>query len=108
MEQDTQIIEQQQPQQRSKASIFFHNIMSVDETRVSVLMIGFVVSLIFGGYMYLSTGALSQVWADIVETLIFAVAGINAVNSVVGGNNKLGQMLRNAQSPTPMNREEKK
>ena len=87
MEQDTQIIEQQ-PQQRSKASIFFHNIMSVDETRVSVLMIGFVVSLIFGGYMYLSTGALSQVWADIVETLIFAVAGINAVNSVVGGNNK--------------------
>ena len=107
MEQDTQIIEQQ-PQQRSKASIFFHNIMSVDETRVSVLMIGFVVSLIFGGYMYLSTGALSQVWADIVETLIFAVAGINAVNSVVGGNNKLGQMLRNAQSLAPMNREEKK
>ena len=107
MEQDIQTIEQQ-PQQRSKASIFFHNIMSVDETRVSVLMIGFVVSLIFGGYMYLSTGALSQVWADIVETLIFAVAGINAVNSVVGGNNKLGQMLRNAQSPAPMNREEKK
>lgn len=107
MEQDIQTIEQQ-PQQRSKASIFFHNIMSVDETRVSVLMIGFVVSLIFGGYMYLSTGALSQVWADIVETLIFAVAGINAVNSVVGGNNKLGQMLRNTQSSAPMNREEKK
>jgi len=88
-------------QEQSKVSRFFHNVMSVDETRVSVLMIGFMVSLIFGGYMYLTTGALSQVWADIVETLIFAVAGINAVNSVVGGNNKLGQMLRSSQNSVP-------
>ena len=88
-------------QEQSKVSRFFHNVMSVDETRVSVLMIGFMVSLIFGGYMYLTTGVLSQVWADIVETLIFAVAGINAVNSVVGGNNKLGQMLRSSQNSVP-------
>jgi len=61
---------------------FFHNIMSVDETRVSVLMISLVGSLVFGGYMYLVTGALSVVWADIITTLILAVAGINAVNSI--------------------------
>lgn len=61
---------------------FFHNIMSVDETRVSVLMISLVGSLVFGGYMYLLTGALSVVWADIITTLILAVAGINAVNSI--------------------------
>ena len=113
-EQFTQPVQQQpvQAPMQSKFSNFFHSIMSVDETRVSVLMIGFMLSLFFGGYMYLSTGALSQVWADIVETLIFAVAGINAVNSLVGGNNKLGQILRGATNnppPPPMPpREERK
>lgn len=61
---------------------FFHNIMSVDETRVSVLMISLIGALVFGGYMYLLTGALSVVWADVITTLILAVAGINAVNSI--------------------------
>ena len=95
-------------QEQSKVSRFFHNVMSVDETRVSVLMIGFMVSLIFGGYMYLTTGALSQVWADIVETLIFAVAGINAVNSVVGGNNRSSQNSVPPVPPAIPPREEKK
>ena len=71
---------------------FFHNIMSVDETRVSVLMISLIGSLVFGGYMYLLTGALSVVWADIITTLIFAVAGINAVNSIAAS----GMFKKNA------------
>ncbi len=81
-------------------SNFFHSIMSVDETRVSVLMFSLVGSLLFGAYIYASTGALSPIWADIITTLIFSVAGINAVNSVVGGNNKLGQMLRGGNAST--------
>jgi hypothetical protein len=83
-----------QMEKLTNISNFFHNIMSVDETRVSVLMFSLVGSLMFGAYIYAITGALSPIWADIITTLIFSVAGINAVNSVVGGNNKLGQMLR--------------
>lgn len=75
-------------------SKFFHSIMSVDETRVSVLMLSLIGSLFFGGYMYVHTGELSTIWADIITTLIFSVTGINAVNSVVGSS-KLGQFTKN-------------
>lgn len=68
-----------------KIKSFFSDGLSVDETRVSVLMLGFVASLIFGGYMYLTTGTISSVWSDIVITLILSVAGINAISTFVGG-----------------------
>jgi hypothetical protein len=70
---------------KSNFTTFFSDGLSVDETRVSVLMLGFVASLIFGGYMYLMTGAISTVWADIIITLILSVAGINAISTFVGG-----------------------
>jgi len=70
---------------KSKVSSFFSDGLSVDETRVSVLMICLLGSLIFGGYIYLVTGAISAVWADLITTLIISVAGINALSTVMEG-----------------------
>jgi len=76
-------------EEKGKISGFFRNIMSVDETRVSVLMLSLIASLFFGGYMYLVTGTLSTVWADIITTLILAVTGINAINSFTSAGGRL-------------------
>lgn len=100
-----------------KIKSFFSDGLSVDETRVSVLMLGFVASLIFGGYMYLTTGTISSVWSDIVITLILSVAGINAISTFVGGKSNSAisaqakQILANnvsKQEPKQNNNDEQK
>ena len=99
-----------------KIKSFFSDGLSVDETRVSVLMLGFVASLIFGGYMYLTTGTISSVWSDIVITLILSVAGINAISTFVGKSNstistQAKQILANnvgKQEPKQNNNDEQK
>lgn len=83
---------------------FFHSVMSVDETRVSVLMLSLIATLVFGGYMYLITGALSAVWADIITTLILAVAGINAVNAVTSSGKLNSVLNKTNNAPTQENK----
>ena len=68
---------------------FFSNVMSVDETRVSVLMICLVVSLIYGAYMYAIKGDVGANWASVIETFAYCVTGINVAAAVTQGG--LGQ-----------------
>ena len=68
---------------------FFSNVMSVDETRVSVRMICLVGSLIYGAYIYASKGDLSPNWASVIETFAYCVTGINVAAAVSQGG--LGQ-----------------
>nr|DAE79819.1 MAG TPA: hypothetical protein [Caudoviricetes sp.] len=80
---------------KSKIINFFSDGLSVDETRVSVLMICLLGALTFGGYIYFVTGAISTVWADLITTLIIAVAGINALSTVMEGKQKINDNLSN-------------
>lgn len=92
--------EEKEPETEKPKSNWFRNIMSVDETRISALIVCMIASLAFGGYIYLTTNEISAVWADIVETLIFCITGINISqvftgNSGEGGKGKLGATLQN-------------
>ena len=53
MEENQNNVESTQQMQQPTHN-FFHNVVSVDETRVSLLMICLVASLLFGAYMYVA------------------------------------------------------
>lgn len=73
---------------------FFHNMMSVDEARVSVLMICLLLSLLFGGYAYIVHGDVSQVWASLIETFAYCVTGINMLAALTPAKgSKAAQLL---------------
>ena len=90
--------EEENTEQAKPKSNWFRNIMSVDETRISALIVCMIASLAFGGYIYLTTNEISAVWADIVETLIFCITGINISTMFTangeGGKGKLGATLQ--------------
>jgi uncharacterized membrane protein HdeD (DUF308 family) len=61
---------------------FFRHGFSLDEFKVSTLVIGFLavlVSSIFGYFMF---GDITDNFLSLAETLIYAIAGVNAVNGV--------------------------
>lgn len=86
-------------QQEQPKNNFFHNVMSVDETRVSLLMVCLVTSLVFGAYMYVVNTDISKTWADIIETFAYCVTGINVAGAVMGGavgKSKVGGFIQSA------------
>lgn len=68
-------------------SYFFTHVMSVDETRISVLMISFIFSLGFSAYMYAMTGEINHAWVDIVETIVMCISAINVATSITCNKN---------------------
>lgn len=61
---------------------FFRHGFSLDEFKVSTLVIGFLavlVSSIFGYFMF---GDITDNFLSLAETLVYAIAGVNAVNGV--------------------------
>lgn len=57
--------------------------LSVDETRLSALIICLLLSIIFGGVVYFVYGDISANLTTIITTLIYAIAGVNISNSVI-------------------------
>lgn len=57
--------------------------LSVDETRLSALIICLLISIIFGGTVYILYGDISANLTTIITTLIYAIAGVNISNSVI-------------------------
>lgn len=74
---------------------FWRDGLSIDESRTSVLIICLLLSLIFTVVMYLKTGEINGNWTTIVIAIIYAVAGVNVVNSGLG--------YMNTQRSTPIN-----
>ena len=70
------------PTEVHPVSRFFKNIMSIDETRISVLMICLVFTVLFGAYMYSVYATIDHNWVDIIEMLIFCVTGINIASTI--------------------------
>jgi|SRR5574344_1229436 hypothetical protein len=98
MEENQNNVEPTQQEQQPTHN-FFHNVMSVDETRVSLLMICLVASLLFGAYMYIANTDISKTWADIIETFAYCVTGINVAGAVMGGSvgkSKVGGFIQSA------------
>lgn len=61
---------------------FLRDGLSLDETRVSILIMIFIVSSIFGLIMYYINGDITNNLLQIILTLIYAIAGVNLSNTV--------------------------
>ncbi|NBI28575.1 hypothetical protein [Chengkuizengella marina] len=69
----------------------FDKVFSVDEVKVSALILIFLISSFFGLTMYVLDGDISDNLLTFMSTLIYAIAGINAFNmakEAISGFNK--------------------
>ena len=61
---------------------FFKDGLSIDEARVSALILCLISGFGILGYVYIVDGTVNEIFVGILETLIFAVAGINVANII--------------------------
>ena len=88
-------------EEQSAKHSFFLSSLSIDETRLSVLILCLILSMIFGGVNYVLIGDITANLTNIILTLIYAIAGVNITNAVVntfGNNNgnRSSEMVVNA------------
>jgi hypothetical protein len=70
-------------QKRGEGSMnFLKDGLSIDEARVSALIICLMSGFGILGYVYITDGTVNQILVSLLETLIFAVAGVNAANII--------------------------
>lgn len=76
-------------EEQSAKHSFFLSSLSIDETRLSVLILCLLSCMIFGGVNYILVGDITANLTNIILTLIYAIAGVNITNAVVNtfGNN---------------------
>ena len=79
IEQPVQIADQE----ISTKKWFWQNGLSIDETKLSALILCLIGCLIFGGINYSSIGDISTNLTTIITALIYSIAGVNITNSIV-------------------------
>ena len=67
--------------------------LSVDETKLSALILCLLLAIIFGGVAYCLNGDISNNLTAIITTLIYSIAGVNITNSVI---DKMGAHMSNS------------
>ena len=79
-------------QKISTKTWFWQNGLSIDETKLSALILCLFGCLIFGGINYSTIGDISTNLTTIITALIYSIAGVNITNSIVNrfstANNK--------------------
>lgn len=70
-------------QKISTKTWFWQNGLSIDETKLSALILCLIGCLIFGGINYSSIGDISTNLTTIITALIYSIAGVNITNSIV-------------------------
>lgn len=68
---------------------FFLSSLSIDETRLSALILCLLACMLFGGVSYVLVGDITANLTNIITALIYSIAGVNITNSVLNkfGNN---------------------
>lgn len=61
---------------------FLKDGFSIDEMKVSVLVLCLIAVVAIGGYGYISSGDITSNWLTLTEFFIASVAGVNAVGLV--------------------------
>lgn len=67
---------------KKKISHFWANGLSIDETKVSVLLALLIIAFGIAMYQFLTVGDISDRHLSIITLLIYAVTGINGLNII--------------------------
>jgi len=70
---------------------FLLSAFSIDEARISVLILCLLLTIIFGGVNYVLVGDITANLTNIIITLIYAIAGVNITSSIVNSINNKGE-----------------
>ena len=70
---------------------FLLSALSIDEARLSVLILCLLLTIIFGGVNYVLVGDITANLTNIIITLIYAIAGVNITSSIVNSINNKGE-----------------
>lgn len=71
---------------------FLKHGLSIDEFRVSSLVVSFIIIVGFALYKYWTTGDITANVTDLIKTLGFIIGGVNAVNGISTMINKVQDM----------------
>lgn len=73
---------------------FWQDGMSIDESKISILVVCFICVLTFGLSMYFFRGDISENLTSIITAFIYAIAGVNITNGGISSiTNKIGNFL---------------
>lgn len=68
------------------------NLISIEERRVSALILGFLFTLFYCAVVYAVRGKLDTAWVDILQAIIAGVVGVGGVNALRDwASNKAGE-----------------
>ena len=70
---------------------FLLSAFSIDEARISVLILCLLLTIVFGGVNYVLVGDITANLTNIIITLIYAIAGVNITSSIVNSINNKGE-----------------
>ena len=70
---------------------FLLSALSIDEARLSILILCLLLTIIFGGVNYVLVGDITANLTNIIITLIYAIAGVNITSSIVNSINNKGE-----------------
>lgn len=74
--------EETKTEEKKENKFSFADGLSLDEAKVSVVAIGFVITLIFTLVMYYQKGDISDNLSEIVIAFILVIGGVNAANRI--------------------------
>ena len=82
-----------------KNNTFLKDGLSIDETKVSAMVIAFLSTTIFALIMYILHGDITMNLLNFLNTLVYGITGVNVIEKLVNkvGENSLGD------NPTPVN-----
>ncbi|NBI30257.1 hypothetical protein [Chengkuizengella marina] len=61
---------------------FLRDGLSIDEFKVSILVVILILAFGFGIFNYIIAADISDNWLNLLKTLIYVIAGVNAIEGV--------------------------
>ncbi|UOQ46052.1 hypothetical protein MUN89_09105 [Halobacillus salinarum] len=61
---------------------FFIQSLSADESRISAIIIGFFITLLFAMYQYVSTGSIDENAKNLLTTFVYVIGGVHVSQHV--------------------------
>ena len=84
-----------------KDNTFLKDGLSIDETKVSAMIISFLITIFFALFMYYFHGDITINLLNLLSYLIFGITGVNVIDKVVSkiGNNNSNNIIIPIENP---------
>lgn len=67
---------------------FWKDGISINESKISILILMFVLTSLFCGYVYIQSGDISNNLTSVLLAQIASIAGVNSINAIASSMDK--------------------